>query len=465
MDEERSARQLRPIAEVVGIADLNDRLVAAVLAEDAEEVWSCVRAGAEPDAPGPDGLPLLCAAVAGHDSESARWLVDYGADPDRVLPDGTTPLLRAVDSGSPAMVGTLTGKDPAIRIAPAEQERLLGLARNWCTVGAVETLRRRTGARGPAVRRTVTEQFVDLDEVSLGGLTVREGHSGVLTGLERALGILTPAAELVARAVAYPAELHANWSAASFTLGRRRSPRAWSELAALRHHPDPVHRRFLADVLGSRETSLVFGERPDVTPDADFLVAWALDEPDGDVLGRILEVLAEKDHPDVRSVGLRYVAHPHPGVRYEVVSCLLPWEGPLGEAATAALVALSRDPVVTVRAGVAWKLDSHGRELAPAFRDVLLALLQDTDDVVRHRAAASLAGSEDCAPAVMDALLALLDEEDRDLRLEAAYGLAVRDHPRTEEAYERVGPGPYVEHDHRPDALWRYRMRNRSEEG
>ncbi|WUH92502.1 hypothetical protein OG900_21945 [Streptomyces sp. NBC_00433] len=33
-----------------------------------------------------------------------RPITDGGADPDRELPDGTTPLLRAVDLGSDAMV-------------------------------------------------------------------------------------------------------------------------------------------------------------------------------------------------------------------------------------------------------------------------------------------------------------------------------------------------------------------------
>ncbi|MFE4972411.1 hypothetical protein ACFRAR_09845 [Kitasatospora sp. NPDC056651] len=73
----------------------DERLVAAVRARDADEVWAALGAGADPDAVGPEGLPLLWTAVAGFDHEVAGILVRWGADPDRPRPDGTTPLLRA----------------------------------------------------------------------------------------------------------------------------------------------------------------------------------------------------------------------------------------------------------------------------------------------------------------------------------------------------------------------------------
>lgn len=234
-------------------SNANGRLVAAVMAKDSHMVRECLQDGADPNTSGPDGLPLLCTAVDGFDHKSVDALVDYGADPDAVLPDGTTPLWRAVDLGSPAMVGITLGKDPRLRIPEVGRKRLLGLARDWYETGQEEELRRRTGASGPATRRLVKDnEFTDIEEVSLGGLTVRAGHSGVLTELERAFGILPPVAELVARAVPYPDRLHANWCAVSYALAHHKSPQAWSDLTALRHHPDPVHRRLLADVLWSR---------------------------------------------------------------------------------------------------------------------------------------------------------------------------------------------------------------------
>ncbi|MFH8340847.1 HEAT repeat domain-containing protein [Streptomyces sp. AM6-12] len=436
-------------------ADVNGRLVAAVLAGDARAVADCLADGADPHTPGPDGLPLLCAAVRGFDHASAGALTDGGADPDVVLPDGTTPLLRAVDLGSPALVGATLGTDPRLRIAGSERQRLLDLARHWHETGAAAELRRRTGDLGPVTRRMVEEEYTDIEELTLGGLTVRAGHSGVLSDLEREFGVLPPVAELVARAVPYPDPLDANWSAARHALACRRNPRDWSELAALRRHPDPVHRRLLADVLRFRRFLAAHVGRPDTAKDADFLARWARDEPDGEVLAAVLEVYTDADHPGQEAIGLRHADHPDPRVRRVVPYCLPP-TGPAGTV----LLGLARDSDAGVRHVVAEVL---GRSPDPAaVRESLLALLRDPDPAVRVRAAASLAGSRDRTAAVMEALVALLDEEDQSLRLEAACALAVRDDPRTDAAYERVGPlGPGFEEDHRVSAHWHYRFRNR----
>ncbi|MFF4489914.1 HEAT repeat domain-containing protein [Streptomyces sp. NPDC001544] len=438
--------------------DVNGRLAAAVLAQDLRTVQVCLRDGADPNTSGPDGLPLLCSAVAGFDHETAAALMDGGADSGVVLPDGTTPLLRAVDLGSPALVGAMLGKDPQSRIAEPERKRLLDLARKWYETGETEELRRRTGASGPATRRRVKDdEFTDIEEVSLGGLTVRAGHSGVLTELERAFGIMPPVAELVARAVPYPDVLHANWFANSYTLAFRKSPQDWSDLAALRHHPAPVHRRLLASVLSSRHALTSCHDRTDTAQDAGFLAEWALEEPDGEVLAEVLEVCTNYDHPDQEAIGFRYAGHPDPRVRREVPYCLDPGSEP----AATTLLALARDPDSRVRYVVAWVF-ARPRELTPVTREALLTLLRDPDPDVRGRAAASLSTSHDRTPAVTEALAALLDEEDRNLRLEAAYALAVRDDPRTDRAYERVGTlGPGFEDDHRVSAHWRYQVRNR----
>ncbi|MEU6669251.1 HEAT repeat domain-containing protein [Streptomyces sp. NPDC046727] len=440
--------------------DVNAQLVAAVMAKDSRAVQARLQDGADPNTSGPDGLPLLCTAVGGFDHETAGALTDGGADSGVVLPDGTTPLLRAVDLGSPALVGATLGKDPRMRIAEAERQRLLDLARAWYERGEAEELRRRTGTSGPATRRLVNDdEYTDIEEVSLGGLTVRAGHSGVLTDLERAFGVLAPVPELVARAVPYPDELHANWSAVSYALAFRKSPQAWSDLTALRHHPDPVHRRLLAAVLSSRHFLANFHDRPDIAQDVEFLAQWARDEPDGEVLARVLDVYTDYAHPDQEAIGFRYAGHPDPRVRREVPYCLI--GTPRSEPATTTLLALARDPDSLVRCVVAQVL-AHPRELTPADRESLLALLQDPDPDVRRRAAESLSSSHDRTAPVTDALAALLDEEDQNLRLEAAYALAVRDDPRTDEAYERVGPlGPGFEHDHRVSAHWHYKARNR----
>ncbi|MFF4961062.1 hypothetical protein [Streptomyces sp. NPDC001222] len=161
--------------------DLNDQLVVAVTAKDLDAVRESVGDGADPDTPGLEGLPLLCAAVAGFDHETAEALTEGGADSVFELPDGTTPLLRAVDLGSPALVEALLGKDPRLRLAETDQKRLLDLARHWYETGADEELRRRTGASGPATRRLIKDDsYTEVEEVSLDGLTVRAGHSAIL---------------------------------------------------------------------------------------------------------------------------------------------------------------------------------------------------------------------------------------------------------------------------------------------
>ncbi|QHA02441.1 hypothetical protein GQF42_03260 [Streptomyces broussonetiae] len=50
--------------------------------------------------------------MRGFGHETADALTDSGADSCVVLPDGATPLLRAVDLGSPALVGAALGKNP-----------------------------------------------------------------------------------------------------------------------------------------------------------------------------------------------------------------------------------------------------------------------------------------------------------------------------------------------------------------
>ncbi|MFI2205536.1 HEAT repeat domain-containing protein [Streptomyces sp. NPDC020192] len=441
---------------------LNDQLVAAVTAKDSDTVRACLQDGADPDTQGPDGLPLLCTAVAGFDHETAEALTEGGADSDSELPDGTTPLLRAVDLGSPALVDAMLGKDPRLRLAEADRKRLLDLARHWYETGEVDELRRRTGASGPATRRLIEDtEDTCVEEVSLGGLTVRAGHSAVLTSMERAFGVLPPVAELVARAIPYPDETHVNWSTASYTLAHRQSPQAWSALAALRHHPEPVHRRFLAGVLWDRNFLAGIHNRQDTGQDLEFLAAWALDEPDGEVLAKVLDVYTNEDHAGQEAIGLRYADHPDPRVRREVPYCLSQYQTPRSEAATTTLLALAHDPDPVVRTVIA-RVFAFPRDLTPAIRGTLLTLIRDPDPGVRACAAESLSGSHDRTVAVTEAFAALLDEEDQLLPVEAACALARRDDPRTEQAYERVGPlGPGLEHDHRVAAHWRYQWRNR----
>ncbi|GLV83980.1 hypothetical protein Slala03_36690 [Streptomyces lavendulae subsp. lavendulae] len=141
-----------------------------------------------------DGLSGLCAAVAAYAVETVEELVAAGAAPDRVL-------LRAVEGGSPAVVSALLDERSA-PLPEAERDRLLVAARWWYERGAEGELRRLTGATGPADVRWVRDGAADrVEEVTLGGRTVRAGHGAVLTQLEWRYRILAPVGELMARAV------------------------------------------------------------------------------------------------------------------------------------------------------------------------------------------------------------------------------------------------------------------------
>ncbi|MFD8025928.1 HEAT repeat domain-containing protein [Streptomyces lavendulae] len=400
-----------------------------------------------------DGLSELCVAVAAYAVETVEALVAAGADPDPVL-------LRAVEGGSPAVVSALLDarSEP---LPEAERDRLLVAARWWYERGAEGELRRLTGAEGPAGTRWVRDGTEDrVEEVTLGGRTVRGGHGAVLTQLEWRYRILTPVGELMARAVRYGegAEEHVDRSAARWVLLLRRSAETWREVVAYHRHPSPAHRAFVADFLA------LDGLMSGVTPHhrwyekrrAELLPGWADTERDGGVLALVLRLVAEEGLPQAREFGLRYAGHPDPRVRSRV-----PWmfDQPLDPETVRAVCGLGRDPDAGVRAEAAGVLG--GEELGEPDRAVLLALLRDADPEVRNRAVWATARGDDGSPEITEALAELLDAEEQDIRLSAAYGLALRDDPRTPEAYARVGPlGPEYDHDTRPDGLWRWRLRN-----
>ncbi|SFK23824.1 ankyrin repeat domain-containing protein [Streptomyces pini] len=437
----------------MGAGKRDVRLVAEVRAGDAEAVRALLAAGADPNAVDETGLPVLCAAVATFDASVAEALVDGGADPDRPLPDGTTALLRAVELGSPALLWAVLGPEPRSRLPEAARGGLLTMARNWYDTGVAEELRRRTGARGPAETvRVQDDEYNHVDQVSLGGLTVRAGHGAVLTSLERAFRVPAPAEELVARALRQPDENHVDYSAARFALARRSDDRTWSALAALRRHPDPAHRLFAARVLWSCDPLLdevhPYGRRR-----GELCAAWALEEPDDEVLAEVLDTFGNCEHPDMEAVGLRHAAHRDPRVRRQVPDLLCAEGVPLISEGEDALLTLAHDPDPLVRAAVHTVCRGMPGLTSRMSRE-LVAATRDPHVTVRSVAAETLAASSDHSPVATAALWALLDEEHQLIRLEAAYGLARRDDPRTGEAFDRVGPlGPGFEHDHRLHAL------------
>lgn len=445
----------------MGKSGLDGRLVSAVRAGDAEAVRALLEGGVDPNTVDSDGLPVLCSAVAAYDAPVAEALVQGGADPDWTLPDGSTPLWRAIESGSPTVFSAVLGDEPRLRLPEPVREQLLALARSWCETGAAEQLRRRTGALGPVVTAPVQDgEYVgeSVDQVSLGGLVTRSGHSAILTSLEWAFRILTPVSELIARAAEQPHEDQVTWWEVCSTLCQRRSFETWSAVVAHRHHPDPAHRRVVARYLWMRGVTDCGSSY--ATKESEMLAAWATEETDSTVLANVLNAFTEYEHPDQTAIGLHYAGHLDPRVRREVPAALSGNDAPLSPAARAALLALTRDPDATVRIN-ACRAGKGDDDLLPQITQALLLLAEDPDADLRGAAAVELAASPDHSPAVADTLWTLLDEDNQVIRLEAAHGLALRDDPRTAGAIERVGPfdDGRFEHDHRANALWAWQWR------
>ncbi|MFF3020819.1 HEAT repeat domain-containing protein [Streptomyces sp. NPDC057939] len=446
------------------MGELDVRLVGAVGAGDADAVRGLVEAGADPDAVGADGLPVLCGAVTAFAVDVVRALVEAGADPDRVLPDGTTALLRAVEGGSPAVWEACTGARVRERLPEGERARLLEVARRWYEAGAEAELRRLTGVRGPARVEVVAEgEFGRVEEITLGGRTVRGGHGAVLTGLEWEFRILAPVDELMGRGTKHEYdggdEEPVDRSAVRWALGRRESAETWLQVVEYRRHPSPAYRAFVAEFL--RMGPYVWGSAAHAGWYEKELLAllpgWAEGEPDGGVLALVLGLFHEEGHPRAAEFGLRYAGHPDVRVRRGVPQLL---DGSPDPGAWRAVRGLGRDPDSEVRRRVAEALDG-GRE---EDREVMLALLGDEDPEVRAWAVNATGFWADRSPEIGEALWGQLDAEDGEARLDVAFTLARRNDPRTREAYERVGPlGPEYEGDHRLDGLWRWESRNEGE--
>ncbi|MEU9435863.1 HEAT repeat domain-containing protein [Streptomyces sp. NPDC048252] len=405
-------------------------LVAAVRRGDVEAVRELLEGGADPETCDPaDGLPLLCAAVAAYDEKVAEALVIGGADPLRRLPDGDTPLLRAVDGGSVEM--TTAVLSPSLASKPRAE--LLARARYWTETDPETELRRRTGAAGPAGRTRVEDPdgFCYYEQITLGGMTVRDGHAGVLIQLEERFGVGAPFDEVLARALSRPDQDHAVWSEAVFRLSRRRYEPTWADAADLRDHPDRLHRLFAADLL--RLMSLLGshdGYKPPAWQDFALFFPWASKEEDPEVLAIVLDaVIDENDEytEEIEALGLSYATHPDPRVRCVVPSTL--------------------------------SCEDEGSAHARSARlEALYALARDPEPAVRERAAYQLTHCRGETPGINDTLAGLLDDELRETRVHAARGLALRGDPRCVEAERRLRP---LDPDGWPDgdlvrAMWRY---------
>ncbi|MYW09562.1 hypothetical protein GT034_14520 [Streptomyces sp. SID2563] len=365
-------------------------------------------AGAGPETEDADGVPVLCVAVAAFDGYVADALLDAGADPLRPLPDGSTPLLRAVISGHAGLTAALL-RHAADRLTEEDRAELLACARRWCGTGAEAGLRLATGATGPAVRRRVADDFgiTAYDLITLGGMSVYDGHCAVLTRLEAVFGLHRPFDVLLARALARADGEHADWTEAVAVLAERSGAEVWDRVLVLRSASDPLRRLLAADLV--REL-LALDAEPAERRAADVLPPWASEETDPAVLRGLTYI----DDPAAEELGPAHRAHPDPRVRMVVPSLL------------------------------------HRTRYAythPEAWDVLAALARDPDARVRAAVCECLYEFEGREPACADILAGFLGEDDQLVRVKAVSGLALADDPRCVEGARLIGPVDRAEWD------------------
>lgn len=405
-------------------AESEPPLISAVRAGDAVLVKSLLREDNGPDMRD----SAFCLAVRMSAGDIAQLLLQYGADPGQSRPDELLSLREAVESGSLALVEALLDSRIRGRYSESTLLEMRDLARRWHERGVETELRRLTGSQDALVRTPVQDdEYYSVEEYSLGGMAVRDGHAAILTHLEQLLGSRTSCEELMARALHHGQD-HPAWGKATILLAHRRDRETWTAAAALRTHPEPSHRLFGAEVL--RLTHLFDDSDEDAFagPALDLFTDWSTGEEDLAVLTEVLVALGEHADPRADAALMPYAGHRDAGVRCAVARGFGTWPE---------LPAFSGD-----------------------VRAALLALMTDMDTAVRRAACLTVAEGRDRDPVFADAMTALLDDADRRVRVVAVYGLALHDDDRCVEAAHRLPPAPPgTPHEYELDAVWRYERR------
>ena len=140
------------------------RLVTAAQARDLAQVRGLLKAGADVNAPRPDGATALMWAAHWADVEMAQVLLRAGANPNAADDQEVTPLILACETGDDAIVGTRNNE--------AATDRMVEAPRHLHTIGGV------AGVEGiatvaVAVRKKVDDHCTESAEVEAG---VRQQH-------------------------------------------------------------------------------------------------------------------------------------------------------------------------------------------------------------------------------------------------------------------------------------------------
>ncbi|WP_370417729.1 HEAT repeat domain-containing protein [Streptomyces sp. QH1-20] len=390
-----------------------DPLIAAVRSGDAKAVAAALAAGADPDAVDEYGTPALCLAVDAFDLAVVEELrmSDRPVRLNRTAADGHTPLLRAVDRGACEITSVLISGEADLGLTDAEGRNALELARHWHLTGTEAELRRRSGTSDPVVRRAVLDGWGNpCEELSLGGLTVRNGHTAILTELEPRYGIAPGFEELMGRALTEPDVDQPVWPATTLTLQGRHAPAVWAEAAALRDRANPLERYCGAEVM--RLINLFDESEDDLfdVPLVDLFLPWAAREEDPRVMRALTAGLAEAMDPRAEQPLPALTRHHDREVRRWAISGLQ-------------------------------RLVAQGNPEALA---TVMACARDADALIREGACRTLSMAPKDSSASSDALAACLNDEDEAVRVAAAIPLFLRDDPRGDQVLRDLGT---VDHD------------------
>ncbi|MFF7730898.1 HEAT repeat domain-containing protein [Streptomyces sp. NPDC008001] len=372
-----------------------DPLIAAVRSGNAKAVAALLAAGADPDTVDEHGTPALCLAVDNFDLAVIEELrmSDRPVQLNCTDAEGRTPLLRAIDRGACEITSELVSGGADLLITDAEGRNALELARHWHLTGAEAELRRRSGTSEPVVSKAVVDGWGrKCKELSLGGLTVRNGHTAILTELEPTYGITPPFAELMGRALDEPDVDQPVWTATTLTLQERHAPTIWPEAAALHERPNPLERYCGAEVLrliNLFDDSDDSDDSPFDGPLVDLFLPWAAREEDPRVMRALTAGLAGAMDPRAQQPLPALTRHGDPEVRRWAISGL-GWAVRKGNPeALATLTACTRDTEARVRAEACRVLGDVPKDFFTS-SETLAACLNDEDEAVRVAAAIPL---------------------------------------------------------------------------
>ncbi|UFQ20422.1 HEAT repeat domain-containing protein [Streptomyces huasconensis] len=403
-----------------------ESLIEAVRRGDAQAVDVLLEAGADPDSADACGTSALRLAVDAFDLNTVEALL-ASSRLHHTAADGHSPLLRAIDRGACDITETLIRHGASLSVQDGEGRDALALARHWHRTGAANELRRRSGRPGPIQRGAVrSASGATCEELSLGGLTVRTGHTAILTMLEPRYGILPSFEELLSRALEEPDVDHEVWEATTLVLQQRHDPAIWDAAAALRDRADPLERYFGAEVLRVINLLDESDDLPFDAPLVDLFVPWVAQEPDPRVAGALTAGLADA----------------------------------LDSRAEEPLTMLARHSDSKVRQ---WAVSGLHHAAETEDSKALAALTQGTKDecaAVRQAACRAIADAPPHAEGASEALASCLTDTDENVRVEAAVRLALRDDPRGDavldglDATDRNSPYHWLLYDVHRHRTW-----------